>query len=107
MIHFVVVSGVPAAVARLAALLPHALHATRYFGGGVVEHRATSGAWALAAISHADPICPERIAVTDEAVAIVNGPVLSKGGDARSVAEDVLRACTTTGGPTTALSGGY
>jgi hypothetical protein len=108
-IHYVVVTGAWDAVKRLESQFADALQATRYFNGAPVQHRSPSGAWAVAAIAQSDPMCADRIAVADEAMAVVNGPVLARRGDTSQLADDVLKSFTESGttGATAQMAGGY
>ena len=103
MIHFVVAVGTPAAVERLSPRLPLSLAATRLFEGEHIERTGPSGTWAVAAIATPDPTCEARLATDGDALAIVNGPALSIGGDQRRLAGDLLQRFRSTG--TAAVAG--
>jgi hypothetical protein len=106
-IHFVVITGVPSAVARLSSRLLPALEQTRYFDGDVRTTKGASGTWAAAAISVADPLCSDRFVFDDERIVIVNGPALpADAGNGLSV---LLDRFTTRGsaGIVDALRGAY
>jgi hypothetical protein len=108
-IHFVVVTGSPAAIDRLAPKLPPALDTTRLFEAERVEKVGTGRAWALAAIAAADPTCPTRLAADEDSFIVVNGPALSARGNQDRLAEDVLHAFRSRGtaGVAATLGGSY
>jgi hypothetical protein len=108
-IHFVVVSGDPAAVERVAPGLRDALRRTRVHEGDELECVGTSGTWAMAAITAADPTGATRFASAGDAMVVVNGTALATNGDQRRLAEDALAAFAARGsdGAAAALGGSY
>ena len=90
MLHYVIAAGSPAEVRRVADRLPAALDATRLFDQQQVVHVSPTGHWALAARVASDPLCPERVLVRDDSVAVVNGPALSTAGAQPELLADVL-----------------
>src|SRR4051812_36043076 len=92
MIFFVVVTGTPDGVARVAPRLRDALASTRIIDGELIERVAAGGTWAAAAIVERDPICEHRFATDGETFIVVNGPALSADGDQAHMAGNALRA---------------
>jgi hypothetical protein len=97
LIHFVVVTGRPAAVDRLSARLADALECTRLFDGGRVERRGVSGTWAAAAIGAPDRVCGQRLAASEDAIVIVNGPALDTRGSQAELASTALQTFGSSG----------
>lgn len=109
MIHYVVVSGAPTAVERLAPQLVPSLDATRYFEGEQLGRAGASGTWAFAAIASPDPMCRTRLAADDDAMVVVNGPALRAGANQTSFAEALLGTFRSGGSAavSSALGGAY
>jgi hypothetical protein len=97
LIHFVVVTGRPAAVDRLSGRLADALEGTRLFDGEHVERRGASGTWVAAAIAAPDRVCRERLAANDDAIVIVNGPALDTRGQQSELAHRALETFSSSG----------
>ena len=92
MLHFVLVAGPPAGVARLSVRLSRSLEATRVFDGELITRTAASTTWATAAIACPDGICPMRLKTDAESIVIVNGPALARHGDQTRLVDGVHRA---------------
>lgn len=111
MIHFVVVSGEPAAVERLAPRLLPAVEATRCFDGEPHLLRGRSGTWAIAIHTAADPMVDPRISVhgDGEAAVLVNGPAHIPGAGPADVTDALLASYLGGGSDAVArtLAGGY
>ena len=109
MIHFAVVTGTPDAVEHRRRRLEDALRATRFFDGEYLERVGTSRTWALAAVSMPDPICPVRLAVDGDAMAVINGPALAVDGAGKVKAPQLLRKFRSGGTPavSASLGGNY
>ena len=97
MIHFVVVSGRPAAVNRISARFANALECTRLFDGDRVERRGASGTWAVAAIAAPDRVCGVRLVANEDAMVVINGPALDTRGDPSELAAKALEAFESSG----------
>jgi hypothetical protein len=109
MIHFVVVVGTPDAVDRLRSRLAPALEATRLQDGERIEHVGAARTWAIAAIAKPDRMCSTRLAVTDDAMVVANGPFLATSGDQQRALADLLERFQASGSAavTTGLGGSY
>jgi hypothetical protein len=109
MIFYVVAAGPPAKVRLLAPRLAAALEPSRLLDGVAVEHRAPSGAWAVAAISVPDPLSSQRLVVDGDALLVCNGPTLAADGNAPTFVRDTLRRYATHGSEAavTNLDGAY
>lgn len=110
MIHFVVVTGQPLAVARLSTQLLPSLLTTRYFAGAQTLRTGTHYRWAIAAIEAPDPLAPRRLAYDEHRAIVVNGPAFAS--DERpgvSLADRVLAEFACGGGKrvATTLTGAY
>ena len=90
-------------------MLTPALDATRLQDGEHLEHVGAARTWAVAAIATPDRMCNARLAVTDEALVVANGPFLAADGDQQRALTDLLERFQTSGSAavTTGLGGSY
>jgi hypothetical protein len=92
LIQFIVLTGTPAAIDRLAPHLRGALESTARCPGELTEHIGRSRTWAAAGISLPDPTGATRLVADDDAMVVMNGPALAAKGDQLRLAEGALQA---------------
>ena len=92
MIHFVIATGTPDAVKRVADRLSPALDGSGLYEGERVERLGASGTWAVAVNAIPDPTTRIRFAASDDAMVVVNGPAVTASDAQANVADAALRA---------------